>query len=64
MSTPAAHFEKALQTPAHTKSNRGSHDEDVQVVHGDRDLAQLAVVPAGHEKDVEAFLQNSIPSKF
>jgi len=26
MSTPAAHFEKALQSPAHTKSNSGAQD--------------------------------------
>jgi hypothetical protein len=26
-------------------------------MHGDGDFAQLAVVPAGHKKDVKAFLQ-------
>jgi hypothetical protein len=31
---------------------------------GNGDLAKLAVVPAGHEKDVEPFLQNQIPLSF
>ena len=26
MSTPAAHFEEVLQSPAHTKSNGGAQD--------------------------------------
>jgi hypothetical protein len=26
-------------------------------MHGDRDFTQLAVIPAGHKKDVKAFLQ-------
>ncbi len=39
------------------ESDCGPHDEHVKVMHGDRDFAQLAVVPAGHKKDVKAFLQ-------
>ena len=39
------------------ESDRGSDHKNVQVMHRDGNLAQRAVVPAGHEKDVEAFLQ-------
>jgi hypothetical protein len=28
-------------------------------MHGDGDLAQLAVVPAGHEENVKTLLQNA-----
>ena len=40
------------------ESDGGADDENVEVMDGNGDLAQLPVVPAGHEKDVEPFLQN------
>ena len=39
------------------ESDGGPDYEYVQIMNGDGDLTQLAVVPAGHKKDVKAFAQ-------
>ena len=39
------------------ESNGGADHENIQIMNGDGNFAQLAVVPAGHKKDVKAFLQ-------
>src|SRR5437762_7706452 len=44
----------AGQAHAH---DRRAHQQHVEVVDGDRDLAELAVITACDKKDVEAFLQ-------
>ena len=48
---------RAGDTGEAEESNRGTDYKYVEVLHGDGDLAQLAVVPAGHKKDVKAFSQ-------
>ena len=39
------------------ESDCGAHHENVEVMHGDGNFAQLAVVPASHKQDVKAFSQ-------
>jgi hypothetical protein len=39
------------------ESDCGPHDEDVEIMDGNGNLAQLPVVPASHKKDVKAFPQ-------
>ena len=39
------------------ESNGGPDYEYVKIMNGDGDLTQLAVVPAGHKKDVKTFSQ-------
>ena len=39
------------------ESDGGADYENIQIMDGNGDLAQLAVVPAGHKKDVETLVQ-------